>query len=182
MLLSTLCIVSTMVAQVSRYVWCVVCWYSSTFAISQMNPLWSNGVKTLIINTFVVCRSLYPLLLVPLPNWFTFAIALGRRVLNSSFNTGQPQAIREQISKAQETPTILQAGRHRTYHWTFESSSSFRPQLLQRCGRRRCKHTDGCSCLQFQKSYESSFVAAQNNKREAGEEWLFTYQSCLRDD
>ena len=62
-----------------------VCWYSSTFVISQMNPLWSNGVKTLIINTFVVCRSLYPLLLVLLPNWFTFAIALGRRVLNSSF-------------------------------------------------------------------------------------------------
>ena len=27
----------------------------------------------------------YPVLLVPLPNWFTFAIALGRRVLNSSF-------------------------------------------------------------------------------------------------
>ena len=96
----------------------------------------------------------------------------GRKEVNGTqiLIPDSPKPSREQISKAQETQTILQAGRHRTYHWTFESRSSFRPQLLQRCGRRRCKHTDGCSCLQLQKSHESSFVAAQNNKREAGKE------------
>ena len=45
-----------------------------------MNPLWSNGVKTLITNTFVVCKSSFPVCPVPLQNWYTFAIALKKGI------------------------------------------------------------------------------------------------------
>ena len=44
-----------------------------------MNPLWSNGVKILITNTFVVCKSSFPMRPVPLQNWYTFAIALEKK-------------------------------------------------------------------------------------------------------
>ena len=44
-----------------------------------MNPLWSNGVKILITNTFVVCKSSFLVLPVPHQNWYTFAIVLAKR-------------------------------------------------------------------------------------------------------
>jgi len=45
-----------------------------------MNPLWSNGVKMLIANTFVVCKSSLSVRPVPLQNWYTFAIALKKGI------------------------------------------------------------------------------------------------------
>lgn len=57
----------------------MACLFSNTFVISPMNPLWNNGVKMLITNTFVVCKSSYLMHLVLLLNWYIFAIALEKR-------------------------------------------------------------------------------------------------------
>ena len=133
--------------------------------------LWDNLSR--IVKMGLLCRSI-----LRVRHWLRRGIGGARQRTKHRLNGKWVRVFR----------TILQASRHRINHRTLEIrlSLSFRTQLLQGSARGCCEPTIDSCCSQLQKSHESSFDPAQNNKRNAKREsvyeWILTLLCFLRDD